>query len=331
MSKIKLLAPTSLLLSAFSGVAFADLSLSGQVTPAIAFGSNIEDPEIVDNTGTGSRIRLRGKHDLGGGIQTFMRYEIQIQENMSFGPVDGSESIDTRYAEVGFKGGFGSFSLGKGDGASNATAEGSYQVSGNLLGGGHLPFFTVQGALNRDNPDAQVGWNNYDGFSRNSRVRYDTPNFGGLGFAASYATGDRWEVAARLKRGLGPGKITILAGYADSANGNDDRTMFSGGYRFNFGLSFNGTFSSRTRGLDENGLEQEDLESTLFSVNYQIGKVILSVDVGDHGVDGEDEIQQIGAEWKAAKSTDVYGGYVNFDNANDTSVDALFAGFRFKF
>ncbi len=306
----------------------ADLTLSGQVTPAIVFGSNIEDPEIVDNTGTGSRLRLRGKHKARG-IEVFTRYEIQIQENQSFGAVDGSESIDTRFAEVGFKTPIGSLSLGKGEGAADGTAEGSYQVSGNILGGGHLPFFTVRGAINRDNPDAQVGYNYYDGFGRNSRLRYDTPSLGGLTLSASYATQERWEVAARLKRGLGPGKITVLGGYADSDNGDNDRTMFSGGYKFNFGLSFAASFSSRTQaGTDP------DLESMLLSLNYQIGKLILSADVGEQGPEDSDltnDVQQVGAEFKFSKATDIYGGYVNFDNADDTSVDTLFAGFRYKF
>lgn len=330
MKKRQLAVVLAVATGGFSGMAAADLTLSGQVTPAIVFGSNIENPEIVDNTGTGSRIRLRGNHKAGG-FTLFTRYEIQIQENQSFGAVDGSESIDTRYAEVGFKGGFGSISLGKGDGASNGTAEGSYQVSGNFLGGGHLPFFALRGTLNRDNPGSEVGYTFFDGFSRNSRLRYDTPKVGGLTVAASLTNGADWEVAARLKRGLGPGKITVLAGYADSDNGNNDRTMLSGGYRFNFGLSFAGSFSSRTQGNDADGLEQPDLESVLFSINYQIGPVIFSIDAGESGVDGEDEIQQVGAEWKVTKATDFYGGYTNFDNANGSSLDALFAGFRYKY
>lgn len=301
-----------------------NVSLSGQVTPAIVFGSNIEDPEIVDNTGTGSRFRIRSKQNARG-VEVFTRYEIQIQENQSFGAVDGSESIDTRYAEVGLKGAFGSISLGKGDGASNATAEGSYQVSGNLLGGGHLPFFTVRGALNRDNPDATVGYTYYDGFSRNSRLRYDTPNWGGLTLSASLATRDRTELAARLKRNFGPGRVTVLVGFADSGDGSDDRTMLSGGYKFNNGFSFAASFSSRTQA------DGPDLESNLFSLNYQINSVIFSIDAGAQGVDGENEIQQIGAEFKFSNALDIYGGYVNFDNANNTSVDAFFSGFRFKF
>ena len=330
MKKVRLAIVLAIATSGFFDIAAADLTLSGQVTPAIVFGSNIEDPEIVDNTGTGSRIRLRGNHKAGI-FTVFTRYEIQIQENQSFGPVDESESIDTRFAEVGFKGGFGSISLGKGDGASNGTAEGSYQVSGNILGGGHLPFFTVRGALNRDNPGSEVGYTFFDGFSRNSRLRYDTPNVGGLTVAASLTNGSDWEVAARLKRALGPGKITVLAGYADSDTGNNDRTMLSGGYRFNFGLSFAGSFSSRTQANDANGQEQPDLDSILLSINYQIGPVIFSIDAGESGVDGENEIQQAGAEWKVTKAMDFYGGYTNFDNANGSTLDALFSGFRYKF
>jgi len=307
--------------------AYADLSLSGQVSPAIVFGGDVNDPEIVDNTGTGSRIRLRGKHQ-NGSVSFFTRYEIQIQENQSFGPVDGSESIDTRYAEVGINTSFGSFSLGKGDGASNATAEVSYQTTGNILGGGSLPFFTVRGTLNRDNPETSVGYTFYDGFSRVSRLRYDTPSFGGLTIAASLDSGDRTELAARFKRNVGSGKLVALLGFADGGDTVNDRTMAGLGYKFGFGLSLAASFSALDGGDAATG---DDLESNLFTIDYRLGKTNFSLDFGEQGLDGENEIMQVGVEHHATKFLDIYGGFVSFDNADDTTLDAFFSGFRYKF
>ncbi len=180
--------------------------------------------------------------------------------------------------------------------------------------------------MNRDNPDTSVGWFYYDGFSRNSRVRYDTPNFGGLTGAVSFASGDRQELAARFNREVGPGRLIVLAGLANSADGSNDRTMISGGYQFNNRFSFAGSRSTRTQADDA-----PDLESIFLSANYQFGKTIVSFDFGQSGVDGEDEIQKVGFIYKSVKQIDLYGGYVNFNNADDTSLASGFAGARYKF
>lgn len=313
--------------------AATEVSLSGQVTPVLLFGGDVEDPTIADNTGTGSRVRIRAKHDLSDGISGFARYEIQIQENQSFGPVDGSESIDTRYAEVGIKGPFGSISLGKGDGAANATGEGSYQVSGNILGGGHLPFFAVRGVLNRDN-DASVGYTQFDVFSRNSRLRYDSPTFEGLSASVSLTNNSDTEFAARLKRELGPGKITALLGIGDRDDpAGQDRTAISLGYKFDFGVSFNGTFETAEV---EDG-SAPDLDSQLLSVNYQFKKLVVSADFGESGEDGENTLTQFGGEYHFSKHLDLYAGLSMFTNeganadGSDQDLDALFTGFRYKY
>jgi len=308
----------------------ADLNLSGQITPAFLVGGDVEDLEIVDNTGTGSRIRLKGKHKLGG-IRFFSRYEIQFQENQSFGAVDGSESIDTRYAEAGIKGGFGTFSIGKGDGAANGIGEVSYQVSGNVLGGGHLPFFATRGVLNRDNANA-VTYTQFDAFSRNSRIRYDTPNLGGLVLSASVTnaagTGaPRTELAGRFKRKFGIGKATVLAGVTNTDDGSNDQVLVGLGWKFNFGLSASLQLGERTR------LGAADLEMMLLSVNYQFGKLVVSADFGESGVDGESELTQFGAEYHATKFFDIYAGVATYGQAPGAGPDltAGFGGFRYKF
>jgi len=224
------------------------------------------------------------------------------------------------------RGGFGEVLIGKGDGASNGTAEASFLVSGNLFGGGHLPLFTVASTLNRDNPNTAVGFTYYDGFSRNSRIRYNTPDFGGFTAAVSFASGDRQELGLRFKREIGPGKVTLQYGVANSSDGNNDRMMLSGGYKFDFGFSFAASVNSRTQGGGA-----DDLESLLLSANYQFGKTTLSVDIGESGLDGENEVQQIGFIYKPVKYIDLYGGYVNYDNADNTSLASAFAGARYKY
>ena len=167
------------------------LTFSGQVGAAMLFGGDVKDAEVVDNSAAGSRLRIRGSSDAFG-VKSFMRYEIGFQENQSFNRPEkrSTDSFDVRYAEAGLEGPWGKMSLGKGDGASNGTAEASYQVSGNLYGGGHLTLFTVRGTLLHDNwkklkwinekekPEWRA-WEYYDGFSRVSRVTLRHPGFHG--------------------------------------------------------------------------------------------------------------------------------------------------------
>jgi predicted porin len=259
--------------------------ISGHVNAALVFGGDVNDPEIVDNTASGSRLRLRASRDSFGGQRLSVRYEFQAQENNSFA-ANGGESFDTRYAEVGLKGGWGALSLGKGDGAANGTAESSYITSGNLFSGGHLPLFTVVGVLNRDNA-ANVGWTYYDAFSRVPRLRYDTPKFAGFTGAISLDSGDRQEYAVRYRGDVGPGKLNANLGIANSADGSNDRKALSFGYRLNSGFSASYSTNGRTQAAGP------DLDSQLFSLNYQLNKWIFSVDLGDQGVNGETKLSKL--------------------------------------
>jgi predicted porin len=58
---------------------------------------------------------------------------------------------------------------------------------------------------------------NFDGLSRNDRLRYDTPKFGGLNLSGSATNGDAYEVAARYSQEFGGfGKLAGAAGYVDT-------------------------------------------------------------------------------------------------------------------
>lgn len=298
--------------------------ISGQVNAALLFGGDIADPEVVDNSASGTRLRLRGSRDAFGGQRAFLRYEFQAQENSSFGAVDNGESFDTRFAEVGLEGGWGKVSLGKGEGAADGTAEASYLVSGNLFGGGHLPLFTVAGTLNRDNA-ANVGWTYFDGFGRVSRLRYDTPKFAGFRAAVSLDSGDRNELALRYRGKVGPGRLLGNLGIADSSDGGNDRNMLSFGYKLNSGFSFAYSLNDRTQ------LAGPDLESQLLSFNYQLNKWIFSIDFGDSGADGENEVSQVGFQYKESKPLSIYAAYTQFDNGDGSSLDAFFVGARYTF
>jgi len=319
---------TSLLLigaAIASAPTYAEVKISGQVSAALLFGGDVENPEIVDNAASGSRFRFRASEKVNDATTAFALYEIQVQENSSFGAVDGSESIDTRQANAGIKGSFGKISLGKGDGASNGTAEATFFLSGNVYGAGPLPFFSYKGTLEKDNPDTKVGWTYYDGFSRVSRLRYDSPSFGGLTISASLDTKDRNELAARYKGNVGIGKLLVYAGQANSSDGNNDRSMLSGGLELNNGLFVTAAFNKRTSNVDA------EQKSQLLSIGYKAKNFVVSADVGESGLDGENEVTSFGGTYNLSKSTRVYANTTKYDNSDGSSLKGNMIGIRYAF
>ena len=132
----------------------------------------------------------------------------------------------------------------------------------------------------------------------------------------------------RYRGEIGPGKATANLGYADSDKGDDDRIMASAGYKLNMGLSFAYSWNQRTQKT------LPDIQSQLFSLNYQYKDTIFSVDYGDQSAKGskvENEVKQIGFQHNASKQLALYGAYTLFDNADGTKLDAFFVGARYAF
>ena len=102
--------------------------LSGQINRAAVYqddGTN-SDIQFVDNISSGTRWRLTGSEDIGGGSKVGFNWEWQNSQNSSgaaIGSADFGEAETMRKAEVWFSGGWGKLSLGQGDGAGNGTTE----------------------------------------------------------------------------------------------------------------------------------------------------------------------------------------------------------------
>ncbi len=72
-------------------------------------------------------------------------------------------------------------------------------------------------------------FNNFDGLSRKSRVRYDTPTFYGFGLAASAVNNRRWDSALTWS-GTGYGLKAAAAAAAAYINGNDTNWQYDGSF-----------------------------------------------------------------------------------------------------
>jgi len=313
------------------------VSLSGQVNVAAIAGDALDDLTVVDNNTTGSRFRIRSTTDIGNSFKAGLRYELQAQfaQSNQAGQIGlnsgGAEGTvrEVRYADVYLSGPFGKVGIGRGDGAANGTSE-SYGLL-NFLGGAeaHLLF-----------GGAGADFSDIDGLSRQNRIRYDSPSFGGFKFAVSLDEQEENEVAASFDRKGGFGAIRARAGLT-VGEGDQQTTDVSFAYKFPFGLGL-----AASAGTADNTAGLTTSENTWIQVSYDISAFTFSVGAGveDEFEAGPDEVVEhelliLSAVWKPSKTTSIYFNYGDWDNglatgqiAEENDSSNLFAlGGHFRF
>ena len=234
-------------------------------------------------------------------------FETQYQDNGS-GAVDiGSPDSDgnklqSRKREIWFQGGFGKFSLGQGSGAADATSEVDFSgtnyiadYSGNNLDDG-ISFADSSG--NKIVRNNQV-FTNFDGLSRNDRLRYDAPAFGPVGISVSTGQ-DRAELGLRFKKALGGGStIGAALGYVDVDNPGGagfDQLGISASYLAPNGISLTGAFGERS--IDGASVDPSGL---YIKVGKKFGKHAVSI--SHHTVD---DLNAVGDEAERTNLAYVY-------------------------
>ncbi|OQX09825.1 MAG: hypothetical protein BWK76_21675 [Desulfobulbaceae bacterium A2] len=184
------------------------VNISGQVNRAVTQADDSQGNEyyFVDHSTSGSRVNLTASTPMGDNLTLGSRIEVAIapdnsalvsQSNQSPG-----DSFNQRWAEVSLAGKrYGKLSLGKGDTASNTTAEAD--LSGTLAVQNSSVSDIVYGMLFREREGKRAlttiklstAFSNLDGLSRESRLRYDTPSFHGFSLASSLVSKQRSDAA----------------------------------------------------------------------------------------------------------------------------------------
>jgi predicted porin len=194
--------------SVSSGNNKVKLAISGQLNRAFTLAGDGRSPKFypVDNSNSSSRIRVTGTAEISDELSLGTRFEVAISPDASskVSQIDQSPGnwFDQRWAEISLSSvHYGKLSLGKGDTASNNTAEVDLSgtdvalytkvsdIAGGLLfreRGGDKPFTEVK---------VSDVFQNRDGLSRESRLRYDTPAFYGFSIAASLVSNQRYDAA----------------------------------------------------------------------------------------------------------------------------------------
>ena len=216
-----------------SGKEHIKVRLSGQVNRALSFINDGKSTQayFVDHSTSGSRINLVATAKMSDDVSLGSRIELAITPDNSAQVSQSNQapadSFNQRWAEVSLKSNkWGKLSLGKGDTATNTTAE--VDLSGTLPIQNSSVADLYYGMLFRERAGDKAltsikvsnAFSNQDGLHRESRFRYDTPRFYGFSLATS-AVSNRRSDAAVFWEGQGYG--FKAAGAAAIANPNIDR------------------------------------------------------------------------------------------------------------
>jgi predicted porin len=323
------------------GAQAADFKTSGQVSRAIVAPDDAEGDELqfVDNSISGSRFRFTGDQDIGNGMKAGFRLEMQLQSNRgsqstgdTFKAV--SDGSDFRYQDIYFSGSFGKISLGKGDGAANGATEhdlsGTYTIAA-------ANATDLYGSYVIDDTTTTVNnvYGNVDAYSRVNRLRYDSNNFNGLSFAASYGQQEVAELAVKFEGGsdiqyVVQGYVGSKGKSLETENDGDKTRGFSGSVLLANGLNVTATWSE----LDSDSDTDEDRENMWVKVGYKMGKHAFAVDYGqtedskdsDSAFESDADTTGLSYVFAPAKGVELYAGYreYGYDQKADGGKDPKF-------
>ncbi|MEJ6401435.1 porin [Yoonia sp. 2307UL14-13] len=343
-----------------SGGTGLSLKLSGQVNRGVLFADDGTDTNtfFVDNDNSSTRFRLTGEAPINDDWRAGFNIEIQAESNSTADvnqndPNPSSENFLSERKLEGYIEGnsFGRLTFGQGDTASNNTSE--VDLSGTAVVGysgvedaaGGVLFRNADGTLS----DTSVGaaFTNLDGLSRRDRVRYDTPSFGGLSFAASVGADSEdadetfYDIAANYKGRFGSLQVAGAVAYANQTVADAEQEIVNGSFSALHDSGFSLTLAG---GVQETEGVSDDVTFGYVKAGYQadwtsLGTTALAVDyaVNEHVLGLDDESTSYGllaVQNIDAVGTELYAGLRNYevDGAGDLDdVTVLLAGARFKF
>ena len=211
------------------------LAISGQIDRAV----NVVDDGaktrayFVDNDASNSRLRLIGTARATDDLTLGTRFEVAIAPNESAQVSQTDQEpgtyFDQRWVDLYLDSKrFGKLSLGKGDTASNNTAEVDLSktdvvayASVSAIVGGML--FRTKDTNVLTNFNIADAFDDLDGLSRKSRVRYDTPTFYGFSLAGSLVSDSRHDGSIWWSGKGGGFKAAAAFAYADPNLENCDQ------------------------------------------------------------------------------------------------------------
>ncbi len=326
-----------------------EVKLSGQIDRAVMWADNGKTSEVfnVDNDNSSTRFRFTGSEQVNDSVKVGVVWENEFQSNASnkvdIGQEnDGTSEFNDRKLEAYFVMPFGKVSIGQGDGAANGTSE--KDLSGTSVVMSSTVNDTAGSIQFRDNDDTPIATigstrSNFDGLSRNDRVRYDTPKFGGATLSVSGTNGDAYELAARYSGDFDSfGKITAAIAYVDANKRADpEYTQIGGSVSWLHTSGINLTVSSGSRNIEDTSTDPFNYYGKL---GYKFGIHAFAVEYGmtEDLAQDKDKSKNYGLAYviKPWNGVEFYGTYRMYeldrdDTSNIEDVRQVMVGTRVKF
>jgi len=333
------------------------VKLYGQLNRAVLIADDGDSTKTyqVDNDNSSTRIGLLGSvvPDEEWAIGT--RFEVEFESNSSSAVNQdeqngvGGDNFHERWVDIFVQSPYGKLSLGQGDTASNSTSE--VDLSGTTVAG-YSDLNAVAGGMyfydddTKDLSDTRPKdvFSNFDGLSRDDRIRYDTAEWSGLSLSTSAISGGGGDVALRYSYKNDQFMLAAAAAYSNPGSTSetiDDTVNGSVSLLHSSGLNL--TLAGGVRDLKDSGRDDPSFFYTKLGYRTslcKLGDSAFSVDYGsndDVEYDG-DEAESFGAQFAQyidKWATEFYLSFRNYDlDRSDTDfedVNALLSGLRVKF
>lgn len=310
----------------------------------------------VDNDNSSTRVGLLGSVNTIEDWSIGTKFEVELESNSSSAVNQddqngvGGDSFNERWADIFINSPYGKLSVGQGDTASNNTSE--IDLSGTTVAGysdptsvagGHFFYDDSTKSLDRDTKVKDV-FSNFDGLSRDDRIRYDTPDWRGLKLATSAISGDGGDVALFYNFKNDSFMLASGIAYSNPGNNNDaiDETI-NGSVSLLHASGFNVTFAGGVQELKDSDRDDPTFFYTKLGYKnsfFSIGETALSLDYGineDVDVDGDEatvysaQMVQYIKPW----ATEFYLSFRSYDldrsGTDFERINSLLSGLRVKF
>lgn len=278
-----------------------NVAFSGQINRALLIADDGQETTLlnVDNNNSSSRIRFVAESDNEGRLQAGAAYEAQFTINNSASisqeetDSNNTDAYEARRAEIFLEhDNLGTLWLGQGSTATDGVSQ--QDLSGTMNAGFSFVSLVGGGILFRDSSSGQLSdtdlgdvSDNLDGFGRNTRLRYDTPEFGHWELRTSVINDGAMDIGAFYRSKVGDWRIIASAGYGNASqlgDAPDYNHQASGSISVRNGAGLNLTFAAGVAiATDHN---RDNLNFMYSKLGYRtlffpgLGQTALSVDWG---------------------------------------------------
>lgn len=322
---------------AASGASFAQSSVTlygvadiwlGSVKTDDGRGTSLTQTKLDSGGVSHSRWGVKGSEDLGGGLKA--NFNLEQGFSLDSGAADDSKQAFSRYAWVGFSGGFGEVKLGKTGTAYDDVSGASDAVFDSALS----PMNHVFGSTN-------YNWNPAN------TIIYTSPTMGGFAGEFSYSLGENKTVAlgassiAAVNLTYGAGPLAAQFGYQkeDANTSSNDTTFTRLGASYDFGVAkLMANYGKVSNVGNVSGADTTDYQigvdfpvSAALTVSGSYAKSDDNATAGNQSRKG----YGIAANYVLSKRTSIYGGYNTNSTtqvgAADAKLNILAVGIRHAF